>query len=272
MSAAAALVVWMGFCLCPAHAYQEAPILAARVQAGELPPVDERLPETPVVVEPVESIGVYGGTWRRLARSAGDMGLNSRLGYETLVRWDRTGTRVVAGIAESWEVNEDATEFTFHLRRGMRWSDGAPFTSADFLFTHRDMELNRELQPSHTPWKVINDEVMEVEAPDDYTIVIRFSESYGLFLEMLCYRGQMGGLCMPRHYLSRFHASYRDPDELNAEAREAGFLDWKAYYRDLTNREENPDLPTINAFVCKVPFPAPRALAVRNPYYWKVDP
>jgi peptide/nickel transport system substrate-binding protein len=253
-------------------AYQEAPMLALRVAAGELPPVVQRLPDRPVVVEPVESIGIYGGTWRRLARSTGDMGLNSRLGYETLVRWDRTGTRVVPGIAESWEVSEDATKFTFHLRRGMRWSDGHLFTSQDFLFTQNDIELNLDLQASYSPWKVLNSKVMELETPDDYTVVIRFSEPYGLFLEMLCYRGQMAGLCMPKHYLSKFHASYRDPDELNEQARDAGFLDWKGYFRDLSNREENPDLPTINAFVCKVSFPEPRALAVRNPYYWKVDP
>jgi peptide/nickel transport system substrate-binding protein len=253
-------------------AYQEAPMLALRVAAGELPPVVQRLPDRPVVVEPVESIGIYGGSWRRLARSTGDMGLNSRLGYETLVRWDRTGTRVVPGIAESWEVSEDATKFTFHLRRGMRWSDGHLFTSQDFLFTQNDIELNLDLQASYSPWKVLNSKVMELETPDDYTVVIRFSEPYGLFLEMLCYRGQMAGLCMPKHYLSKFHASYRDPDELNEQARDAGFLDWKGYFRDLSNREENPDLPTINAFVCKVSFPEPRALAVRNPYYWKVDP
>lgn len=253
-------------------AYQEAPILAARVQNGELPPVEQRLPDNPVVVEPVSSIGQYGGTWRRLARSAGDMGLNSRLGYETLVRWDRTGTKVLPGVAASWEINEDATVFTFHLRPGMRWSDGAPFSSADFLFTHNDIEMNRELQAAHSTWKLLNGRVMELETPDEHTVVIRFAESYGLFLEMLCYRGSMGGLFLPRHYMSRFHASYRDVDELNEEARAAGFLDWKGYFRELSNREKNPDLPTVNAFVCSVPFPAPRALAVRNPYYWKVDP
>lgn len=57
----------------PCAAYQEAPMLAERVAQGELPPVEQRLPENPAVVAPVESISTYGGTWRRAAyyREAG---------------------------------------------------------------------------------------------------------------------------------------------------------------------------------------------------------
>src|SRR5690606_2626229 len=44
--------------------YQEAPDLASLVESGELPPVEERLPEQPRVVEPVDRVGSYGGTWR----------------------------------------------------------------------------------------------------------------------------------------------------------------------------------------------------------------
>ncbi|MBZ0286321.1 MAG: ABC transporter substrate-binding protein, partial [Anaerolineae bacterium] len=52
--------------------YKEAPMLAEMVAAGELPPVEERLPENPQVVEPVDSIGVYGGTWHRAWRGVSD--------------------------------------------------------------------------------------------------------------------------------------------------------------------------------------------------------
>ena len=45
--------------------YNEAPMLAAKVAAGELPPVEERLPENPLVLPVIEQIGRYGGTWRR---------------------------------------------------------------------------------------------------------------------------------------------------------------------------------------------------------------
>ena len=56
------LVIGISFA---ALGYQEAPQLAELVQAGKLPPVEERLPEEPLIVKPVEGIGKYGGTWRR---------------------------------------------------------------------------------------------------------------------------------------------------------------------------------------------------------------
>ena len=54
--------------------YQEAPMLAARVASGDLPPVEERLPDDPLVITPVESIGKYGGTWRQGMRTIADLG------------------------------------------------------------------------------------------------------------------------------------------------------------------------------------------------------
>lgn len=53
--------------------YKEAPILRVKVAAGELPPVEERLPEEPLVVEPVEKIGQYGGTWRMVHLGTSDI-------------------------------------------------------------------------------------------------------------------------------------------------------------------------------------------------------
>jgi peptide/nickel transport system substrate-binding protein len=255
-----------------AQVYQEAPMLAERVRGGELPPVAERLPDNPAVVDPVESIGRYGGTWRRLARVQGDMMMRSRLGYEPLVRWDRQGKHVVPGIAESWQVNDDATEFTFRLRKGMRWSDGHPFTSEDFAFTYQYVDLNPDLTPMPPQWKSLDGQLYELKTPDPYTVVIRFDQPYGLFLEMVAFRGLMEGMCLPKHYMSQFHPAFADVDELNERAKEAGFVNWNTYFWDRCNLEDNTQLPSINAFVTTVPFPAPRCMAVRNPYYWKVDP
>jgi peptide/nickel transport system substrate-binding protein len=265
-------------CLALAHfpaagsAYEQAPILDQQVADGRLPPVDERLPQQPAIVEPVHETGTYGGTWRRLARSPGDMGLNSRLGYEPLLRWNRTGNAIVPGVAESWRGNDDATEFVFHLRKGMKWSDGEPFTSDDFAFTHEHIELNQRLNVTPTPWKTIDGQMMQVDTPDAHTVVIRFAESYGMFPQLLAYRGLQRALFSPAHYLKQFHAEFVNEAELNQQAHAAGFVDWSARFRALNDLETNPDLPTINAFVCTTPFPAARCLAERNPYYWKVDP
>ena len=59
--------------------YSEAPALAALVAAGELPPVEERLPANPLVVEPIDSVGVYGGIWNRAWRGINDFHVFGRV-------------------------------------------------------------------------------------------------------------------------------------------------------------------------------------------------
>jgi hypothetical protein len=69
--------------------YNEAPILAERVAAGELPPVEERLPAEPLVIEPVEQIGEYGGTWRMLDQN-NELGFTlMSTGVEPFLKWNR---------------------------------------------------------------------------------------------------------------------------------------------------------------------------------------
>src|SRR5690606_8965151 len=111
--------------------YQEAPMLSERVQAGTLPPVDQRLPANPLVVEPLESTGSYGGTWRTgtIERNGNDLFRN--IGYEQLMRYTPDYGAVIPNIAESVEASDDGREYTFHLREGLKWSDGTPFTADD---------------------------------------------------------------------------------------------------------------------------------------------
>ena len=69
--------------------YGEAPQLAEMVAAGELPEVSERLPENPLVVLPVKSVGEYGGTWHRGWRGINDFHCYGRIVYEPILRWPR---------------------------------------------------------------------------------------------------------------------------------------------------------------------------------------
>ena len=118
-----------------AQEYSQAPVLDALVGSGELPPVDERLPENPLVVEPVESIGTYGGTWRSGLRGGLDNAWIGRtVAYDGLVRYDRAWKEIIPNLAESWEVSEDARTYTFKLREGLKWNNGTPFTTADIAF------------------------------------------------------------------------------------------------------------------------------------------
>ena len=56
--------------------------------------------------------------------------------YEGLARLDQNG-KATPGVAESWNANDAATVFTFHLRENAVWSDGQPVTAADFVFAFR---------------------------------------------------------------------------------------------------------------------------------------
>jgi len=255
-----------------ASAWQEAPMLRERVEKGELPPVEQRLPEDPVVVTPIERIGEYGGTWRRLSMAVSDIGMDSRLGYEPLLRWNLAGDGVVPGLAHAWERSDDARRYTFHLRRGLRWSDGHPFTSEDFRFAVESVAGNAMLNPVSPKWLTTTSGLPRVQTPDPYTVVFEFTEPYGLFPQLLAFRGTQGPLFLPKHYLSQFHADYANPDELAALVAQNRCAFWYELFERKNDLRRNPELPSVGPFVIEVPYPSQRAIATRNPYYWKVDP
>jgi len=109
-------------------------MLAELVQAGKLPPVDERLPDEPLVQQVTEEIGQYGGTWRRGFLGPADHNNYTRVVYDALVRFTPDGADIVPHIAKAWESSEDFTTWKVYLRPGMKWSDGEPFTADDILF------------------------------------------------------------------------------------------------------------------------------------------
>lgn len=247
-------------------------MLAERVAAGELPPVEQRLPDEPAVVTPVESIGQYGGTWRRVAITRFDLGMSGRMGYEPPLRWDRTGKQLAPCVAKSWQLLDGGRTTVIQLRKGMRWSDGHPMTSEDIVYYVNDVLTNGQIMPVYPGFLKIGGERVKVGAPDPYTVVFRFAKPYGLFPAMLAHRGIE--LLQPKHYAKRFHPKYTPMDELQRKAHQAGHEHWSQLYlaKVLAGAEDNPDLPTLKPFIVKVPPPATRAVCERNPYYWKVDP
>jgi peptide/nickel transport system substrate-binding protein len=261
---------------------KEAPELAGRVRAGELPPVEERMPQNPLVVEPVERVGGYGGEWRTglIGEANPTAWLNYTIGYEYLVRWkpntkEFSAEQVVPNVAEDFEFNEEGTEYTFRLREGMKWSDGEPFTADDILFWYEDVFMNEELTPAKTSWLVAGGEPVVVEKTDDYTVVFRFASPSGLFLQQLAKGGDMI-TTSPRHYLERFHKKYNPDVEQLAE--EEGAADWIELFQNkggaLDTIWQNPELPTPHAWKLTVAAgeDVGRVVAERNPYYWKTDP
>ena len=147
----------------------EAPMLAEQVAAGDLPPVEERLPAQPAVVHPLESIGEYGGELAGPTTNPTCCGwdvLEMRL--QKLLTIDTDLTSIIPNIARAYEVSDDWTTFTFHLREGHRWSDGEPFTTDDFRFYFEDVLGNTELTANPGgPW-VLNGELPQVDIIDDH--------------------------------------------------------------------------------------------------------
>jgi len=256
-----------------ASQYNEAPALVELVAAGELPPVDERLPSTPKVITPVDQVGQYGGTWRTALRGGNDNAWILRtLGYENMVSWTLDWSGLEPNVAESFEVNDDASEFTFHLREGMRWSDGEPFTADDILFWYEDIISDEDVPTTAPSWMVVNDEAGVVEKVDDYTVKFTFSASNGLFLQRLATPSGQQVTTKPKHYLQQFHLKY-NPDA-EALAEELGFTGWGEMMDSKQgSQNEDADFPTLWAWHLSTPYGenTTLVLAERNPYYWKVD-
>ena len=115
--------------------------------------------------------------------------------FDTLVTWDWGNQTIAPLAAESWEVNEDATVYTFHLRQDAKFHNGQPVTSADFKYSwERICRADFLPSPSTQGYKIelvvgatemMNGEATElsgVECPDDYTLVVNLTAPYGDFL------------------------------------------------------------------------------------------
>ena len=251
--------------------FHQAPILNSLVQAGALPPVAERLPTNPLVIVPADQNGPYGGTWTRYGTSPSDIGIFShRLAYDGLVRWGPMGREIRPNLAWRWEVSEGRT-YTFHLRRGVRWSDGHPFTVDDILFWYEDVLQNEDLTPVIPVEYRKGGKLVELEKIDSYTIRFRYDEPYGLFLKMMASNLSYQLVSYPAHYLKHFHPNYVSPATLNRQVQAAGMDFWYQLFADRFDYR-NTECPRIWPWVVAKPPPARPAEFIRNPYYWKVDP
>jgi len=255
-----------------ASRYNEAPMLAEMVANGQLPPVDERLPLNPLVITPEEEIGDYGGIWNRLATSAGDNQLGGKVGGEHLVRYNKDGSQINPNVFESWEVSSDGSTYTFHLREGMRWSDGEPYTANDILFYYEDVLLNEDLTPNFPSWLRLAGEPVVISKLDDYTLQFKFAAPYALFINVLgSLRGdQFARYCA--HYLKQFHVNYVDEDEMDAMIKDAGVEHWYQVFGTKPDTRRNPDTPSYLPWNLSTPSHSDPLVADRNPFYWKVDP
>ncbi|MFN8531371.1 MAG: ABC transporter substrate-binding protein [Anaerolineae bacterium] len=266
--------------------YSESPMLAERVAAGQLPPVAERLPSTPRVISlDGSTIGTYGGDFRD--PFVGDAFWSSQMVFWTfwkgLVSWNPTYTDWVPNIAESVDVSEDARTYTFHLRQGLRWSDGYPFTADDVLFAINDIMANPELNSGSFPsgWLKPGTEAPVATKIDDFTFTISFDVPYGMFLLNMCGWPGWELVSAPKHYLEQFHDAYNHDGIPALIEQTEGATDWVTLFQahsavgpgtDASVISRDVNYPTMFPWVYTQPLgTGTQFIAERNPYYYWVD-
>ncbi len=255
----------------------QAPDFRQRVADGTLPPLADRLPVEPLVVEPVETIGTYGGIWRAGLRGGSDNAWIYRtIGYDQMVSWERDWSGVRPNVAKGWDVSEDGTTYTFHLREGMKWSDGEPFTANDVVWWYENVILNEEITDSVPNWLRSGEVPATITMADDYTVVVTYAEANGLLVLRLAAPGGPAMTSHPAHYMEQFHVDFNP--EIAADAEAAGFETWADYFLDRNEGGccgyyRDADLPVLWAWHLTTPYGENTTTirAERNPYYWKVD-
>ena len=195
--------------------FNEAPQLAALVKAGKLPPVAERIGQDPLVIKPLHEIGKYGGTWRGGFTGPADFwnGYRCCSGPDHLLFWDYTGDKVTPNIAKGYEMQDGGRTLVLHLRRGMKWSDGKPFTADDFVFWFEDIYRNKDLVPTPSAAMAINGKQGEVQKVDTYTVRFKFPEPYYLLPDVLAGSTHLGGHAQQGMYGMMGGDFFAGPDE-----------------------------------------------------------
>lgn len=264
---------------------QEAPQLAEQVKAGKLPPVEQRVPSEPLVLQPLRSVGKYGGIWRRGFLGPGDSENGNRLrSGDKLIFFDATGTQMRPSVAKGWQVSEDGKTTTIFLRKGMKWSDGSPFTADDFVFWFEDIYSNKDIVSSPAPELAVKGKPGRIVKVDETTVRFEFDEPYHLFLNLLAGDTQIGGghsrlqsdgrmlgLYAPGHYLKQFLPKYSSLDQVTEKAKAAGYKTWVEYLRVRGDWRLNIELPTLAAWRVVQPINTQTWILERNPYFWTVD-
>lgn len=247
--------------------------------------MEERLPKSPLVIEPFDEIGEYGGTLRYGYPQAPEEPY-AVVYWEFLTRWKVDMSGVTLNVVMDMQANEDAAEYTLVLREGMKWSDGYPFTADDILFAINDIWLNPELNPFPPTELIVGGEPLVLEKIDDLTLKITFAAPYGLFPEiMACWPGRFFTR-FPKHWLEQYHIKYNPEgvqemlDEGMDNSPWAGpietWVDLFTHYSQYQNDAvwaAQAGRPTLGPWIVTQSYLEGNGNIIleRNPYYWKVD-
>jgi peptide/nickel transport system substrate-binding protein len=195
--------------------------------------------------------------------------------YDGLFRFSPDGAEIEPKLALGAKTSADYKVWTILLRKGARWSDGAPFTADDIVFWYKDVLLNKDLTPSVPSWIRNSDgTAAKVEKVDDYTVQFTYDRPATLFLYEVA--NQDGpdmsyAMFLPSHYLKKFHPAYTSKDEVDRLAQAASFKAWNELFLLRATPAQNPERPTMAAWMPVTRVSDPVFTIRRNPYYIGVD-
>jgi len=262
--------------------------LNSKIRGNPALPSDlaNRLPSEPLVYAPYDAIGKYGGTLDVLS-NATEAGTSDFLSvrHVNLVRYSDDLQTVVPNIAKGWEWNDDFTQLTFFLRKGHRWSDGAPFTADDVKFWYDELALDPKIMEKPKDYVLVGGEPMTVDVIDPQTVRFNLPAPKPGLLSHFATSFAQG--FQPKHFLGQFHPDVNaDADALaQAAGFENGLAVIKAYFgnSDWTDTPvpllNSPDrvanlpadtMPTLESHITVSDTTEGRHY-VANPYFHIVD-
>ena len=270
--------------------FKENPDIAAlngRIRGNPaLPALADRLPMEPLVVAPYDAIGSYGGTFDALS-NATESGTSDFMAvrHVNLVRYSDDLETIVPNVAKGWEWNSDFTQLTFFLRKGHKWSDGAPFGAQDVEFWYENLAVDSKVREKPKDYVLVAGEPMTVDVIDAQTVRFNLpSPKPGLLSHFANHYAQ--GF-QPKHFLGQFHPAVNpDADKLAKDLGfENGYAVIAAYYGSsdwmdtptpmLTNADKVAKMPadttpTLESHILTAESTEGRHL-VANPYFHMVD-
>ena len=211
-------------------------------------------------------LGVRGGTLN-VSNIEDPRGWNNHTAHETSTTWftyrmhrglvnlDHISGAVVVDFAKAYEISDDGLVITFHLREGIKWSDGTPITADDVLFSYNDVVLNEDVDCNSRDGQILPDGTFPLlEKVDDYTVTFTLSTIYRPILNALSFN------LMPKHKLAEY------VHKLNPDVPAGTFNETWTLDTPLTELVGNgPYIVTDYQVNVSVTME-------RNPYYYGYDP
>ncbi|HVF90595.1 MAG TPA: ABC transporter substrate-binding protein [Blastocatellia bacterium] len=167
--------------------------------------------------------------------------------YRGLVDYDNYEQKDIPALAKSWEASPDGLTWIFNLRKGVKWSDGVPFTADDVMFTYQVTFDNKEEAAAASSFTQSDGSYPEVEKVDDYTVRFKLKEPNAIFIA-----ASNSVYIIPKHKLE---------------------ADYKAgkFRQTLSVSTDPKDVVSVGPYRLSSFTADQRVVLERNPYFWKID-